>query len=98
MAGGSYPAPKRPLLKARSGVGAMAKSNMQKALSLPLYHLKQIRPLEGHRTQRLRNPMSMDTRDEADLKRCVTTPRRTRARLMTVGKWQTDFSMAMGMQ
>ena len=58
----------------------------------------QIRPLEGHRTQCLGNPMSMEMRDEADQKWYVPTPWWTGARQMVVGTWQTDFLMAMGMQ
>ena len=76
----------------------MAKSNMQKVLSLPLYHLTQIRPLEGHGIQRLGNPMSTDIRDEVVHKRCVPTPRWTGTRPMAMGIWWMDFSMAIGME
>ena len=63
----------------------MANYDMQEALSLPPYHLTQIRPLEGHVTQRLGILMSTNMGDEAVQKRCVPTPRRTGARLMVVG-------------
>ena len=97
VAKGSDPAPKRALLKARSGITAMANSDMQEALSPPPYHLTQIRPLEGHETQCLGSHMSTNMRDEAIQKTCVTTPRQMRAKPMVVGTWQTDFLMAMGM-
>ena len=74
VAGGSDPTPKRALLKVRSGVDTMANSDMQEALSPPSYHLTQIRPLEGHGTQLLGNPMSMTMRDEAVQNRCIPTP------------------------
>ena len=69
MAGESDLALKRALLEARPRVGAMANSKMQKALSPPLYHLTHIRPLEGHGTQRLGNPVCTDMKDEAIQKR-----------------------------
>ena len=65
VAGRSNPAPKRALLKARFGVGAMANSDTQGALSPPPYPLTQIRPIEGHVTQCPGNPMSVNMRDEA---------------------------------
>ena len=76
----------------------MANFDMQEALSLPPYHPMQIKPLEGHETQCLGILMSTDMRAESVQKRCVPTPRRTKARPMTVGTWQTDFLMAIGMQ
>ena len=85
VAGGSDPAPKKALLKARSGVGAMPNSDMEKALSPPPYHLTQIEPLKGHGTQRLRSPISTNIRDGAVHKRCVPTPQQTGARPMVVG-------------
>ena len=41
---------KTTLLKAGSGVGAMADSSMQEMLNPPSYYLTQIRPLQGHGT------------------------------------------------
>ena len=64
MARESDLAPNMALLKARYGVGAMSNSDMQEALSQRLYHLTQVRPLEGHETKRLGNPMSKNMRDE----------------------------------
>ena len=75
VAGGLDPALKTALLKTRSGVGAMANSDTQEALSPPPYHLIQIKPPEGHGTQCLGNPMFADMRNEAVQKRCVPTPR-----------------------
>ena len=98
VAGGLNPALKTTLLKARSGVGAMANFNMQETLSPPPYYMTQIRPLEGHGIHHLGSPMSIDMRDEAVKKRCVPTPRRTGARSMVVGTWRMDFSMGIGMQ
>ena len=98
MAGGSDPALKRVLLKARSRVGAMTNSDRQEALSPPPHHLTQIRTLEVHGTQHLGNPMSMNMRDESVRKRCVPTLRQTGARPMAVGTWRTNYPMAMGMQ
>ena len=62
------------LLKARSGVGTMADSNMRETLSPPTCNQTQIRPSEGHETQRLEGPISTDMRDEAVQKRCIPTP------------------------
>ena len=76
----------------------MANFDTQEALSPPPYHLMQIRHLEGHGIQCLKNPMSTNIGDEAVQKRCVPTPRQTRARLMAVGTWWIDYLMAMGMQ
>ena len=74
----------------------MANSNKQKALSPPPYHLTQIRPLEGHGTQRLGNPMSMNMRDEAVQKRCVPTPRRTEGQTDGRGNMADEFSDGHG--
>ena len=98
VARGLDTASKRALLKAKSGVDAMANSDMQETLSPPPYYLKQIRLLEGHETQHLRNPMSINMKDEAIQKRCVPTPRWKGARSMAMGTWRMDFSTAMGMQ
>ena len=73
VVGESDPVPKRALLKARFGVDAMANSDIQGALSPPSYPLTQIKPLEGHGTQRLGKLMSMNMRDEAVQKRCIPT-------------------------
>ena len=64
VARGSDPGSKRALLKARFGAVTMANSDTQGALSPPSYPLMQIRPLEGHGTQHLGNPMSMNMGDE----------------------------------
>ena len=36
--------------------------------------------------------------DEVVQKRCVPTPRQTRIRLMAMGAWWMDYSMAVGIQ
>ena len=61
---GSNLASKMTLLMARSGLGAMANSDMQETLSAPPYYLMQIKTLEGHGTQCLGSPMSTNMRDE----------------------------------
>ena len=42
--------------------------------------------------------MSTNMRDQTVQKRCVPTPRQTKARPMAVGTWRMDFLMAMVMQ
>ena len=73
----------------------MANSDMQEALSPLSYHLTQIRPLEGHETQCLGSPRSINMRDEVVQKRCVPTPRPMRVKPMAIGTWRTNFSTAI---
>ena len=77
--------PKMALLKARFGAGAMTDFDMQETTSPSLCNQTQIRPLEGHETQCLEGPMSMDIKDEAVQKRCVPTPQQMGAKPMAVG-------------
>ena len=93
---GIRPSPEEGLIKGKIWSRHHGPFRHTRSVESTLYHLMQIGSLEGHGTQRLRNPMFTNMRDEAVQKRCVPIPRQTRTRLMVVGTWRTDYPIAMG--